>query len=136
MPAGQRANVMTLLGFNPASVGGLMGVEYLALPAGTPAGEALGEVGRSPTLQPEALTSIHALDDDGRLLGVATLVSLLQADPHTRLADVCDRDPARVSADTDVVDRPQDHRAGSRQRRGCPTAEQAAAGSRYNCGRR
>ena len=52
---------------------------------------------------PEALTSIHALGD-GRLLGVATLASLLQAGPHAQLADVCDRDPVRASADTDVVD--------------------------------
>ncbi|HUB21273.1 MAG TPA: hypothetical protein VMA97_02580 [Streptosporangiaceae bacterium] len=59
MPAGQRTKVMTLLGFNPASAGGLMGVEYLALPAGTPVGQALAAAGRSPALQPEALTSIH-----------------------------------------------------------------------------
>jgi sporulation protein YlmC with PRC-barrel domain len=104
MPAGQRTTVMTLLGFNPASAGGLMGVEYLALPAGTAVGQALAVAGRSPALQPEALTSIHALDEAGRLLGVAKLVSLLQADPHKRLAQVCDRDPVRVSADTDVAD--------------------------------
>jgi Mg/Co/Ni transporter MgtE len=104
MPAGQRTKVLTLLGFNPTSAGGLMGVEYLALPATTSVSEALAAVGRSATLQPEALTTVHAVDDDGRLDGVAKVVSLLQADPQAPLAEVCDRDPVRVGADTDVVD--------------------------------
>ncbi|HXZ73178.1 MAG TPA: CBS domain-containing protein, partial [Streptosporangiaceae bacterium] len=104
MPAGQRTKVLTLMGFNPTSAGGLMGVEYLALPAATPVSEALAAVGRSATLQPEALTTVHAVDDDGRLDGVAKVVSLLQADPQALLSEVCDRDPVRVGADTDVVD--------------------------------
>jgi sporulation protein YlmC with PRC-barrel domain len=104
MPAGQRTKVLTLMGFNPGSAGGLMGVDYLALPAATPVGEALAAVGRSRTLQPEALASVHALDDDGRLDGVASVVSLLQAGPQALLAEVCDRDPVRVRPDTDVVD--------------------------------
>lgn len=104
LPAGQRTKVLTLMGFNPTSAGGLMGVEYLALPAGTAVSEALAAVGRSHTLQPEALTSVHALDEDGRLHGVARLVSLLQASPGALLSEVSDHDPVRVGADTDVVD--------------------------------
>jgi Mg/Co/Ni transporter MgtE len=37
-------------------------------------------------------------------MGVAKLVTLLQADPDTPLGQVCDTDPVRVGADTDVVD--------------------------------
>ena len=61
-------------------------------------------MGAASTLQPEALTSVHAVDGDSRLRGVAKLVILLQADRETRLIDVCDTDPVRVGADTDVVD--------------------------------
>jgi CBS domain-containing protein len=104
MPAGQRTKVLTLMGFNPASAGGLMGVDYLALPADVPVGDALAAARRARTLQPEALTSIHAVSEDGRLQGVANLVSLLQADPGARLGEVSDADPVRVGADTDVVD--------------------------------
>jgi hypothetical protein len=104
LPVGQRTKVLTLMGFNPTSAGGLMGVDYLALPAGVTVGEALAAVGRSETLQPEALTTVHALDNDGRLDGVAKLVTLVQSDPQAPLSDVCDRDPVRVGADTDVVD--------------------------------
>ena len=104
MPAGQRTKVMTLLGFNPTSAGGLMGVDYLALPEDVAVSDALDAVRRSGTLQPEALTSIHAVDQQGRLQGVARLVSLLQADLGARLGEVSDADPVRVGADTDVVD--------------------------------
>jgi len=104
MPAGQRTKVMTLMGFNPASAGGLMGVDYLTLPAGVAVSDALDAVRRSDTLQPEALASVHAVDEQGRLQGVAKLVGLLQADPDARLGEVSDADPVRVGADTDVVD--------------------------------
>jgi CBS domain-containing protein len=104
MPAGQRTKVMTLLGFNPTSAGGLMGVDYLALPDDVAVSDALDAVRRSGMLQPEALTSIHAVDQQGRLQAVARLVSLLQADLGARLGEVSDADPVRVGADTDVVD--------------------------------
>jgi CBS domain-containing protein len=104
MPAGQRTKVMTLLGFNPTSAGGLMGVDYLTLQEDVAVSDALDAVRRSGTLQPEALTSIHAVDQQGRLQGVARLVSLLQADLGARLGEVSDADPVRVGADTDVVD--------------------------------
>ncbi len=104
LPAGQRAKVLTLMGFNPTSAGGLMGMDFLAVPAGVMVSEALAAVGGSRNLEPEALTSVHALDQDGRLCGVATVVTLLQADPAARLSDVYDDDPVRIGADTDVVD--------------------------------
>jgi Mg/Co/Ni transporter MgtE len=81
-----------------------MGVDYLAIDAGASAREALEAVGRSRNLQPEALTSVHAVDESGLLVGVARLVSLLQADPDARLTDICDTDPVRVGPDTDVMD--------------------------------
>jgi len=104
LPAGQRAKVLTLMGFNPTSAGGLMGVDYLALPAGTPVGEVLAAVRQAVHLQPEALTSVHALGEQGRLRGVARVVTLVQADPGVLLGDVSDTDPVRVGPGTDVVD--------------------------------
>jgi CBS domain-containing protein len=104
LPPGQRTKVLTLMGFNPASAGGLMGVEFLALPPDTTAGEALAAVGRAQTLQPEALTTVHAVDPGGRLTGVAGVVTLLQSDPAARLGEVSDLDPVRVGPATDVVD--------------------------------
>jgi CBS domain-containing protein len=104
LPPGHRAKVLTLMGFNPASAGGLMGMDYVAVPTSADVAAAIAAVAASAGLQAEALTSVHALDERGRLCGVARLVSLIQADPRAPVSDVYDDDPVRVGADTDVVD--------------------------------
>jgi CBS domain-containing protein len=92
------------MGFNPSSAGGLMSLDFLALPGTVTVSDALTAVARSRGLQPEALASVHAVDTDGRLLGVARLVTLLQSDPAAELTEVCDTGPARIGPDTDVTD--------------------------------
>jgi hypothetical protein len=104
LPQGQRTKVLTLMGFNPTSAGGLMGVDFLAVDCDAMVSEALAAVALSANLQPEALTSVHCIDGRGRLCGVARLVSLVQAEPHTPMREIYDDDPVRVGADTDVVD--------------------------------
>jgi Mg/Co/Ni transporter MgtE len=104
LPPGQRAKVLTLMGFNPTSAGGLMGVDFLAVPAGLTVRAALRAVASANTVQPEALTSVHAVDRAGRLCGVIRLVTLVQADQEALLGEVYDADPVRVGAATDVVD--------------------------------
>ena len=104
LPAGQRAKVLTLLGYNSTSAGGLMGMDYVTAPTMATVAEALDKVRQAATLQPEALTTVHAVDGDGSLRGVAHLVKLLQSPPSATLIDVSDTDPVRVGADTDVVD--------------------------------
>jgi CBS domain-containing protein len=104
LPAGQRAKVLTLMGFSSASAGGVMGVDFVALPARATVAEALARVRSSAQLQPEALTSVHAVDEDGGLRGVARLVTLIQADPADRVIEVSDTDPVRVGPDADITD--------------------------------
>jgi hypothetical protein len=104
LPPGPRQKVLTLMGFASASAGGLMGMDFIALPGMVTVRGALTRVRESPLLQPEALTSVHAVDEDGCLRGVARLVTLVQADPDAALIEVCDTDPVRVGADTDITD--------------------------------
>ena len=104
LPPGVRTKVLTLMGFNPASAGGLMGVDFLAVPADTSVADALAAVGAATTLQPEALTSVHAVDGENCLRGVARLVTLFQSSREARLIDVSDTDPVRVGPATDAVD--------------------------------
>ena len=104
LPAGQRQKVLTLMGFASASAGGLMGVDFIALPGMVTVRAALARVRESPLLQPEALTSVHAVNEDGCLRGVARLVTMVQADPDAALIEVCDTDPVRVGTDTDITD--------------------------------
>jgi len=104
LPPAQQAKVRTLLGFNPTSAGGLMGMDFVTIRAEATVAEALAAVASSASLQPEALTSVHAVDARGRLCGVARLVTLVQANPRAPVSDVFDDDPVRVRAGTDIVD--------------------------------
>jgi CBS domain-containing protein/sporulation protein YlmC with PRC-barrel domain len=104
LPPGQRTKVLTLMGFNSTSAGGLMGMDFIALPSMASVSDALDRVRESVMLQPEALTSVHAVDDDGGLRGVARLVTLVQSAPGATVIDVSDTDPVRVGADTDITD--------------------------------
>ncbi len=104
LPPGQRTKVTALLAYNATSAGGLMGLDYLALPRDTTVAAALERVRAARTLQPEALTTIFSLDNHHRLRGATGLVTLLQADPSAQLRDIADADPIRVHPDTDLID--------------------------------
>jgi CBS domain-containing protein len=104
LPAGVKTKVVTLLGFNATSAGGIMGVEFLAVPAEATVDEALRRVRLADNVQPEALLTVHALDDANRLCGTISVIGLLHAEPETPLSDIIDTDPVRVAPDTDVVD--------------------------------
>jgi len=104
LPAGQRVRVKALMGFNSSSAGGLMCPDFLAVPASATIGDALAAVRRSRTLPPGALSSVYAVDDDGRLVGTAYVVTLLQSGEAGGLAEVCDRDPVRIGPGADVTE--------------------------------
>jgi CBS domain-containing protein len=104
LPAGQRAKVTALLGYSPATAGGLMGLDFLALPRNTTVADALSRVHAARTLQPEALATVFALNEAGKLRGSASLVALVQAEPGATLREVADRDPVRVAPSADLVD--------------------------------
>ena len=56
------------------------------------------------SVQPEALLTVHAVDEANRLSGTLSVIGLLHAEPETPLSDIMDREPVRVTPDTDVVD--------------------------------
>lgn len=104
MPAAQRTKVITLMGFNPATAGGVMTTDALTVPVEASVAAALDAVRVGRSLQPEALSTVHAIDGEGRLGGVVPLVRLLQADSGGPLRDVVDPDPVRVAPHADLVD--------------------------------
>lgn len=104
MPAPQRTKVVTLMGFNPESAGGLMNVDFVSCGAGATAGTALAVIADARTLQPEALVKVHVLDEDKRLSGVVSVIALLQAEPGDSVGALMDCDPVRVTATADLTD--------------------------------
>ncbi|HEY1972793.1 MAG TPA: CBS domain-containing protein [Pseudonocardia sp.] len=105
MPAGPRAKVITLMGFNPHSAGGLMNTDIVTCPAGaTTAAAALEIIAAARSLQPEALLKMHALNKRDQLVGVVSVIRLLQANSDDRVKALMDTDPVRVSPETDLTD--------------------------------
>jgi CBS domain-containing protein len=104
MPPPQRTKVITLMGFNPQSAGGLMNVDFVSCAATATATEGLALVAAARGLQPEALLKLHVLDQDKRLTGVVSVIALLQADPSESVGNLMDSDPVRISANADLTD--------------------------------
>ncbi len=104
MPAAQRTKVITLMGFNPESAGGLMNVDFVSCTATTTAAEALAMIAAAHAIQPEALVKVHVLDEDKRLDGVVSVITLLQAEPGEAIGGLMDSDPVRVGTDADLTD--------------------------------
>jgi Mg/Co/Ni transporter MgtE len=104
MPSPQRTKVITLMGFNPESAGGLMNVDSVSCSPTTTAAEALGLIATARSIQPEALIKVHVVDANNRLDGVVSVIALLQATSAEILEALMDSDPVRVNADADLTD--------------------------------
>ncbi len=104
MPAPQRTKVITLMGFNPESAGGLMNVDFVSCAATATAADALALIAAARSIQPEALIKVNVLDEDKRLAGVVSVMTLLHAQPYESVEALMDSDPVRVSADADLTD--------------------------------
>ncbi|OMC48673.1 magnesium transporter MgtE [Mycobacterium sp. IS-2888] len=104
MPAPQRTKVITLMGFNPDSAGGLMNVDFVSCAATATAGTALALIADARAIQPEALIKMHIVDEDKRLAGVVSVIALLQADAAESVGALMDSDPIRVGSEADLTD--------------------------------
>jgi CBS domain-containing protein len=99
-PAGRR-RIETLLGYNPATAGGLMSPDFIGLPAAAPVADAIARV-RSSEIAPNTLTTVYLLDGAGVLAGSASIVALLRAAPEAPLSEVAEQEPESVHTDADL----------------------------------
>jgi CBS domain-containing protein/sporulation protein YlmC with PRC-barrel domain len=104
LPLGQRTKVITLMGFNPDTAGGLMSVDVVSCSTDTTAAQALSIISEARAMQPEALLKMHARNDAGELVGVVSVIRLLQSDPHAPVTELLDLDPVRVTPEADLTD--------------------------------
>ena len=106
LPPGQRTKVLTLMGFNPTSAGGLMGVDFLALRRrrrGAPTRWRRSASARDPPARGADQRARGRTERAAARRGHGGPAAC-RPTRAARLIDVCDRDPVRVGADTDVVD--------------------------------
>ncbi|HTZ65756.1 MAG TPA: CBS domain-containing protein [Solirubrobacteraceae bacterium] len=101
LPAGQRRQIEALLGYNPATAGGLMSPDFVARAPSEEVALALAAV-RDSDLGAGTLTTVYLLDTEGRLCGSVFVVTLLRSDPQTPLQDIAEHEPVSVATDADL----------------------------------
>jgi CBS domain-containing protein len=104
LPDEKRQKVTALLGYQEATAGGLMGVDFLYVPSTQTAGEVLDAVRQATETQPEALVVTYCHDHNRRLVGAVSLVALCQSDPAVAMHDLADPEPVHVHPDADLTE--------------------------------
>ncbi|HLY93832.1 MAG TPA: CBS domain-containing protein [Gaiellaceae bacterium] len=100
LPLVQRRRVRALLGYDPATAGGLMSPEYVCVYSQATPAEALDRI-RHSQASAEALGWVFVMNTSKRLNGAIALVDLLRADPNARLGEIAEP-PQRVRPDADL----------------------------------
>ncbi len=99
-PAGRR-RIETLMGYNPATAGGMMSPDFIDLPEDATVQDALARV-RASAIAPGALSTVYVHDTTDALSGAASIVALLRADSQAPLAKVAEEEPESVHTDADL----------------------------------
>ena len=100
LPPVQRRRVRALLGFDPATAGGLMSPDFVCVYSQATHAEALARV-RTSHAAHDALTWVFVMNAHKSLEGAIALADLLRADPDLSLAEVAGV-PQSVQADADL----------------------------------
>ena len=101
LPWRQQRKVRSLLGYNPATAGGLMNPDFVALVETKTVPEALEKLRRT-TLPEETITTVFALDSAGHLSGVVSVVMLLKQPASALLADAKSPSPLTLDPDDEL----------------------------------
>ncbi|HTZ05923.1 MAG TPA: CBS domain-containing protein [Gaiellaceae bacterium] len=100
LPPAQSRRVRALLGYEPATAGGLMSPDFVCVFAQATQDEVLDRIARS-TFSADALAWVFVMNQSKRLKGAIHLVDLLRADPARPLGEIAQ--PAqRLRTDADL----------------------------------
>jgi CBS domain-containing protein len=100
LPLVQRRRVRALLGYDPATAGGLMSPEFVCVYSQATPAEALDRI-RASRSSAEAVAWVYVMNTHKRLSGAIALVDLLRADPSALLDDIAEP-PRTVRTDADL----------------------------------
>ena len=95
----EASDVKELLKYPDDTAGGLMTPEYVAVPSGMTAQEAIGYL-RKAGEEAETIYYCYVLDDQKRLIGVFSLRDLIVAPPTRVIDDIMVRDLVSVTVET------------------------------------
>jgi CBS domain-containing protein len=100
LPHVQRRRVETLLGYAPATAGGLMSPDFVCLYSQATAEEALDRL-RMSRAAPETLETIFVMNTARRVVAAIALADLVRADPQAALSEIAPI-PRVVPLDADI----------------------------------
>jgi magnesium transporter len=95
-----RRDIATLVKYGENTAGALMTTDYAWLPANITVGEALDRL-RLQAPDRETIYIVYVLDDNRKLLGVASLRDLILANRHALIRDVMEEDVVTVKVTDD-----------------------------------
>ncbi|MCU0619004.1 MAG: magnesium transporter [Gemmatimonadaceae bacterium] len=102
IPAEQRRETERLLAYEPDTAGGLMTTEFVSVPQAQRVEEALASVRQmARSGRREAMYTIYATDEQGRVTGVLSLRELLAAAEGTTVGEIAWSEVVTVPATTD-----------------------------------
>ncbi|HUA10927.1 MAG TPA: CBS domain-containing protein [Solirubrobacteraceae bacterium] len=101
MPAAKRTKVLSLLGHNPETAGGLMNPDFVSVAEHSTVEQALELVRRSE-IPADQITTVVVTDADGHLAGTLPVVELIKSPAHTTLSALLEPGGPAVSADADL----------------------------------
>ena len=100
LPDAQRSKTRALLGYDPATAGGLMSPDFLCLYRQATVAEALDRVRRSE-IAGALLNVVYLMDSQRRLESAITVTDLLRADPDAGLIELAPRAVPRLVTDAE-----------------------------------
>jgi CBS domain-containing protein len=101
LPGVGRRRIETLMGYNPATAGGMMSPDFIELAQESAVADAITAV-RASRIAPGMLSTVFVHDAEGTLAGSVAVVALLRSDPHAPLAQVAEGEPESVHTDADL----------------------------------
>ena len=101
IPFAKQRKIMTLLGYNPSTAGGLMNPDFVSTPASATSADALARV-RASDLAPQQASIVSITDENGELIGIVSLAGLIRASPEQPVSDLIDSATPAVTAETEL----------------------------------
>jgi CBS domain-containing protein len=102
MPAPQQQKLRVLLQYHPTTAGGMMSPDFVAVPRGSTAAEALGRVRSDTTTPQQLLGNVFVTEPDRRLLGGVGTVDLVRTAPERAIEEVGGLVDVRVPVEADL----------------------------------
>ncbi|MGA8746398.1 MAG: CBS domain-containing protein [Solirubrobacterales bacterium] len=102
LPPAKQSKVRTLLGYNPATAGGLMSPEFVSLNERASVATALRSVRSGTDVVPEALSVVFLTDEGERLVGSVSVFDLLRTEEDRPLTEIAERDPQSAQTDEEL----------------------------------